>query len=340
MKKVSLKIGQHSTQYIFDASFQLLGNLVDFSNTVFITDDNIFAKHKSKFKGHNVIVLKPGEEFKVQATVDAIIGQLIEMGADRKTWLVGVGGGVITDITGYVAAIYMRGINYGFVPTTVLAMVDAAIGGKNGVNVGLYKNLVGAIRQPEFLLYDFSFLKTLPKHEWSSGFAEIIKHACIHDAAMFRQLEKNSLSFYKKNPAAMSVLVKRNALLKSEIARTDEHEQGIRKMLNFGHTLGHALENIYELTHGQAISIGMVAASMVSQNLTGFKETSRVMSLLKKYELPVSAAYDTKKVFSLMKMDKKKDKNNINYILLEKIGKGTIQPIPVTQLEDMINDLQ
>ena len=138
----------------------------------------------------------------------------------------------------------------------------------------------------------------------------------------------------------MSVLVKRNALIKSEIARSDEHEQGVRKMLNFGHTLGHALENIYELTHGQAISIGMVAAAMVSQNLAGFKETSRVMSLLKKYDLPVSAAYDTKKVFSLMKMDKKKEKDNINYILLEKIGKGIIKPIALTQLENMINDLQ
>jgi len=340
MKKVSFQIGQQTTQYFFDASFPQLESLIEYSNAVIITDENVFAKHKPKFKGGNVIVLKPGEEYKVQATADAIIGQLIEMGADRKTWLVGVGGGVVTDITGYVASLYMRGINYGFVPTTVLAMVDAAIGGKNGVNVGLYKNLVGAIRQPDFILYDYSFLRSLPKHEWSSGFAEIIKHACINDAAMFRALEKNTIAYYKKTPVAMAALVKRNALLKSEIARSDEHEQGNRKMLNFGHTLGHALENIYELTHGQAISIGMVAACMVSQNITGFKDTSRVMSLLKKYDLPVSAGYETKKVFNLMKMDKKKDRDVINYVMLDRIGKGTVQPILIKQLEEMINDLQ
>ena len=158
--------------------------------------------------------------------------------------------------------------------------------------------------------------------------------------AMFRELEKNSLTHYKKTPAALAKLVKRNAMLKSKIAQSDEHEEGPRKMLNFGHTLGHALENIYELTHGQAISIGMVAACMVSQNLFGFNETPRVMSVLKKYQLPVSAAYETNKVFELMKMDKKKEKNQIHYVLLQKIGKGLIKPIPVNELELMINDLQ
>ncbi len=138
-----------------------------------------------RFKGWNTIVLKPGEEYKVQATVDAVIEELIDMEADRKTTLVGVGGGVVTDITGYVASVYMRGISFGFIPTSVLALVDASIGGKNGIDVGVYKNMVGVIRQPAFLLYDMVFLKSLPQTEWENGFAEIIKHACIKDAAMF-----------------------------------------------------------------------------------------------------------------------------------------------------------
>src|SRR6185369_11874808 len=123
------------------------------------------------------IVLKPGEVYKNQQTVDNIIQQLIDLGADRKSFLVGVGGGVVTDITGYVAGVFMRGIQFGFVPTSILAMVDAGIGGKNGIDVGVYKNIVGLIRQPSFLLYDYAFLKSLPKTEWVNGFAEIIKHA-------------------------------------------------------------------------------------------------------------------------------------------------------------------
>ena len=141
--------------------------------------------------------VKSGEEYKVQATVDTIIEQLIAMEADRKTTLVGIGGGVVTDITGYVASVYMRGITFGFVPTTFLAMVDASIGGKNGIDVGVYKNMVGIIRQPSFILHDLIFLNTLPQSEWENGFAEIIKHACIKDAAMFRELETNSLKKYQ-----------------------------------------------------------------------------------------------------------------------------------------------
>ena len=141
-----------------------------------ITDEKILLPHAAKFKGWNTVVLKSGEEFKTQETVDSLIDQLIEMGADRQTSLVGIGGGVITDITGYTASVYMRGLNFGFVPTSLLAMVDAAIGGKNGVDIGIYKNMVGTIRQPAFLLYDYSFLTSLPEKEWINGFAEIIKH--------------------------------------------------------------------------------------------------------------------------------------------------------------------
>ncbi|HEY9363186.1 MAG TPA: 3-dehydroquinate synthase [Chitinophagaceae bacterium] len=337
MKKIDYEFSDHITQYFFDAPFSYLQNLIDNDNTVIITDENVFKKHKKKFTGYNCIVLKPGEAFKVQSTADAVIQQLIDFQADRKTMLVGVGGGVVTDLTGYVASVYMRGLSYGFVPTTVLSMVDAAIGGKNGINVGLYKNLVGSIRQPQFLLYDFDFLRTLPKEEWNSGFAEIIKHACINDAPMFRQLEKNTIGGYKKNKKALATLIQRNALLKSAIAKRDEHEQGDRKLLNFGHTLGHALENIYELTHGQAISIGMVAASRISQQLTGFKDTEKIITVLKKYGLPVQAEFDKKKAFALMKMDKKKVKGDMHFILLQKIGKGVIQSIPVTELQKMIN---
>lgn len=325
--------------YYFDAEFSLLGKKEDKDHTILVTDLHIFTAHAKKFRGWNVIVLKPGEEFKVQETVDALIEQLIEYKADRKTLLVGIGGGVITDLTGYVAAVYMRGLRFGFVPTSILAMVDASIGGKNGIDVGVYKNLVGTIRQPEFLLYDYSFLNSLPEQEWINGFAEIIKHSCIKDATLFRELKKNKPDNYRKNKKALGRLIQKNAAIKSAVVQKDEFEKGDRRLLNFGHTLGHAIENMYELSHGQAISIGMTAACEFSAELTGFKDAQEVIDLLDQYGLPTHAEFDKKQAIQNLKMDKKKEKAAMNYVLLEKIGKGIVRSIPIKQLEGLINKL-
>lgn len=339
MKKKTFTFSAGIVQYFFDAEFSHLEKLVAKENAVIITDEHVFAKHKSRFKGWNTIVLKAGEQYKIQQTADVVIDQLIALGADRKTTLIGVGGGVVTDITGYVAGIYMRGIPFGFVPTSLLAMVDASIGGKNGIDVGLYKNMVGLIRQPKFLLFDFSFLRTLPKTEWQNGFAEIIKHACIKDAAMFTLLQQQTLSAFQKNSKLLSALVERNVLIKTKVVISDEFEQGDRKLLNFGHTLGHAIENMYELSHGQAISIGMTYAAVISQQLKGYTGTKELVGLLSKYGLPTFAKFDTKKAFKVLLKDKKKDNVSINYILLTKTGKGVIQPLLLVQLQDILKQL-
>ncbi len=336
MRKKSFTFSNSIVDYYFGADFLYLEKLVSKEQAVVITDEHIFDKHKKKFRGWNTIVLKPGEAYKVQQTVDVIIDQLIAFGADRKTTLIAVGGGVITDITGYVAGIYMRGIKCGFVPTTLLAMVDASIGGKNGIDVGLYKNMVGLIRQPQFLLYDPSFLKTLPKEEWQNGFAEIIKHACIKDPAMFELLQQNTLAGFKKDPKLLSNMIERNAMIKTKVVVHDEFEQGDRQLLNFGHTLGHAIENMYELSHGQAISIGMTYASMISVQIKGFTEAESVIALLAKYGLPTFADFDKKKAFKTLQMDKKKVAGSINYILLQKIGKAVIQPLTFLELEAIL----
>jgi 3-dehydroquinate synthase len=306
---------------------------------VLITDEHIFQAHTKRFKGWKTIVLKPGEEVKVQATVDSVINQLIQLEADRKTTLVGVGGGVITDITGYIASVYMRGLRFGFVPTTLLALVDASIGGKNGIDVGVYKNMVGVIRQPSFILHDMVLLNSLPEREWINGFAEIIKHACIKDAALFRELEQHSLQYYQKKKTAICDLVQRNALIKARVVQRDEFEKDERRLLNFGHTLGHALENQYELMHGQAVAIGMTYACHISGALTGFKQTGRVVSVLKQYGLPTHMQFDRQKVFDVLKMDKKRERKEMNYVLLEKIGKGIVKSIPLKDLERLIEKL-
>lgn len=336
MKKVTYKFSNSSVDYYLAGGISHLKEIVNRNSSIIITDENIYQAHTKRFKGWNTIVLRAGEEFKVQETANTVIEQLIEMEADRKTTLIGVGGGVITDITGYVASIYMRSIPFGFLPTSLLAMVDASIGGKNGIDVGVYKNIVGTIRQPSFILHDLVFLNSLPQCEWENGFAEVIKHACIKDAAMFRELESTTLKKYQSRKTAVCRLIQRNAILKTRVVQQDEFEKADRKLLNFGHTLGHALENQYELSHGQAIAIGMTYASHISQQLTGFKETARVVSLLEKYNLPTYASFDKQKVFNVLKMDKKRERSEMNYVLLNRIGKGVIQSIPLSEMEQII----
>lgn len=337
MSRKDIRFSQAATSFYFESEFSRLNKLVDPQQTILLTDENIFRKHKARFRDWNTIVLKPGEQFKIQSTVDGIIEQMIRMGADRQTFLVGVGGGVITDITGYVAGIFMRGIRFGFVPTSLLAMVDAAIGGKNGIDVGVYKNMVGLIRQPAFLLYDTSFLESLPLAEWKNGFAEIIKHAAIRDAAMFRQLQQHQLNDYRKDLSALGKLIRRNAMIKINVVQADEFEKGDRRLLNFGHTLGHAIENSYELSHGQAISIGMTYAALISQQLCGFSQTAALVQVLKNYGLPTYAVFDRKVALDNLSKDKKKQNDGVAYILLEKIGKAVVYPLKFTELKEIFN---
>ena len=339
MKHINYKFSNSSTDFYFAYDISHLKKITDPKATVLITDENIFNAHSKRFKGWNTIVLKPGEEFKVQATVDSVIEQLIGLEADRKTTLVGIGGGVITDITGYVASVYMRGLRFGFIPTSLLALVDASIGGKNGIDVGVYKNMVGVIRQPSFILHDMVFLNSLPQREWENGFAEIIKHACIKDAAMFRELESMSLKKYQHKKTAICQLIQRNATIKAKVVQQDEFEKNERRLLNFGHTLGHALENQYELMHGQAVSIGMTYACHISKQLTGFKQTETVVKVLEQYQLPTYMPFDKQKAFEVLRMDKKRERKEMNYVLLEKIGKSVVKSIPLIQLEKIISSL-
>jgi len=333
MTKKKIDFTNASTTFYFDAAFEYLEKITSKESTIILTDENIFAKNKKRFKGWKTIVIQAGEQHKNQATVDNVIGQMISLGADRKTWLIGIGGGVITDMAGYIGGVYMRGISFGFVPTSILAMVDACIGGKNGVDVGVYKNMVGLIRQPSFLLYDYSLLKSLPKQEWVNGFAEIIKHAVIKDAPMFKLLEQYKLSDFQKDTALLNKLIQRNALLKSKVVQADEFESGERKLLNYGHTLGHAIENDYQLPHGYAVTIGMVVAAHISEQYTGFSATERLVNVIKKYGLPTFLQFDAEKALQNMMADKKRFKNEVHYVLLEKIGKATVKPLTIEEIK-------
>ena len=340
IKATSNRFSEKTVRYYFDAAFADLETIVSKDRTILVTDENVYAAHAAIFTGWKIIIIKAGEQFKQQAAVDFVIGQLINLQADRDTFIVGVGGGVVTDITGYAASVYMRGVKFGFVPTSILAMVDAAIGGKNGVDVGPFKNLVGLIKQPDFLLFDYALLQTLPAEQWVNGFAEIIKHACIKDAALFELLEQNEITAFQLDTVLLSNLIERNVLIKTTIVVSDEFEKGERKLLNFGHTLGHAIENTYQLLHGHAVSIGMVAACNISEEINQFDsaEKARVIKLIAKYHLTTALAIDKDKIWKLLTMDKKRVSNEMSFILLNKIGEGVVHPIPMVQLEHLISN--
>jgi len=340
----------HKTEYTyayktvtsyFDGEFSFINELAGEADIVIITDENVFQHHAGKLTAYPVIKFPAGEMYKNQSTVDTIIRELIKLGAHKNTYLIGAGGGVVTDITGYVAAVYMRGIKFGLVPTSILAMVDAAIGGKNGIDVGVYKNMVGTILQPEFILYDYSFLRTLPVKEWINGFAEVIKHACIKDAVLFSVLEKYTLHELQTDKTLIADLVEKNAVIKSLVVTGDEFEKGERKILNFGHTIGHAIENLHSIPHGHAVSIGMVAACNLSEKINGFHfgEAARIVKLLAQYHLPVDVETDHEKVFEVLKMDKKRKDDGVQFILLNKIGEAVIVPVTLTELEKHFKEI-
>ncbi len=330
-----------TVQYLLQSSFRSFAKLVDEGNCIFITDSNIAALYAKHFEGRKLIVIPAGEDHKNLQTIEQIVKQLLQLEAHRKSFLIGVGGGVITDIAGFVASVYMRGISFGFIPTSLLGMVDAAIGGKNGVDVGLYKNVAGNFKQPEFILYDTTFLKTLPEEEWSNGFAEIIKYACLFDKVMFDELSVNDVAHYKDHEAALLSLINRCVAWKNQTVLADETEQGERKLLNFGHTLGHAIENLYKLPHGHAVAIGMVAACRISEEVSGLSSstTEQLRVLLQQYVLPVAYKFDVEKVMELLIRDKKRRAESIDYIVLEGIGKAVITSLPFEQIKQAIATL-
>jgi 3-dehydroquinate synthase len=244
-------------------------------------------------------------------------------------------------MTGFVASTFLRGIGFGFVSTTLLSQVDASVGGKNGVNFSGYKNMVGVFNQPEFVICDMALLKTLPQREIFCGLAEIIKHACIEDMALFEFLETARDPVLGLEPAAVERMVHDSVLIKSTIVNRDEHEHGERRKLNFGHTFGHAFEKILKVPHGEAVAAGMVAAASLSveRGYLTAQEARRIETLVERLNLPTRFALDPNKVMDAMRRDKKRQGESINFVLLEGIGKAVVESIPIDELERLMDRL-
>lgn len=289
------------------------------------------------------IVLPDGEQFKTWTVLNQIYDALLSAHCDRKTTLVALGGGVIGDMTGFAAATYQRGVDFVQVPTTLLAQVDSSVGGKTGINHPLGKNMIGAFHQPRAVLMDLSTLKSLPPRQLSAGLAEVIKHGAIADPVFFSWLETHMEALRRCDQSLLQHAVLRSCEIKAEVVRKDEREGGLRAILNFGHTFGHAIEaglGYGDWLHGEAVGAGMVQAAELSREL-GLIESSvvtRLRSLVQAAGLPVLApAFTTETWLKHMAIDKKAEGGTNRFVLLERLGAATIRSAPHDVLKIVLN---
>ena len=310
-----------------------------------ITDGSVRKLHGSSFPDYPVIEIGRGEAEKTLATVEGIYRRFMEFGLDRQSVVVGIGGGIVCDVAGFAAATYLRGVRFGFVPTTLVAMTDAAVGGKNGVNFEGYKNLIGTIRQPDFVLCDFGLLSTLPPLEIRCGFAETIKHAAIADAQLFAYLEGHLGEAMALKKSVIEKVMHDSLSVKAVIVSADESESGERRKLNFGHTFGHALERMLGMPHGEAVSAGMCIDARISvkKGMCAKEDAERLVALLEKAglptEVPAKAKGRAKEMMDAIRKDKKRKSEAVGMALLEGIGKAKVCEVKMAELEAVANDL-
>jgi 3-dehydroquinate synthase len=340
-KSIEIQGNAGTSRILVGESYKNLGACLPTGKRIMLTDSNVRRYYPSVFDPEVVIEVGTGEKVKDLETMRSIYERLVELEADRSSFLVGLGGGVVCDLTGFAASTYLRGIPFGLVPTTLLAQVDAALGGKNGVNFSGYKNLIGTITQPEFVLCDPQFLKTLPPGEISCGLAEIIKHAVIEDRELFSFLEDQVSAVLQLDPEVMGILVYRSLSIKAVIVGRDEREKGERRKLNFGHTLGHALEKVTGLPHGEAVSLGMVLAAELSikKGYLTASEGDRLKALLQQFGLPVRLSFSDDRVTAALKMDKKRTRNSLHFVFLKGIGSCEVEEIDLEELVRMVGEI-
>ena len=316
-----------------------------------VTDAHVDSYHGARVMGllgagWGKIVLPPGESSKSASRWAELLEQIAASKLDRQGVLVALGGGVVGDLTGFAAASYMRGIRFVQVPTSLLAMVDSSVGGKTGINLPAGKNLAGAFHQPMAVLADTDVLATLPAREFAAGMAEVVKYGVALDAEFFGWLETHAAAIQAREPAALERMVARCCELKADVVSRDEREGGLRAVLNFGHTLGHAIEKVTgfsDVLHGEAVALGMPFALAWSIEAKGFdpKDAGRVVFLLAKFGLNVSALkpknLDWRALRDAMGRDKKAQGGGVRFVLCDRLGRcGLPEPIPPDDLDEML----
>ena len=318
---------------------EVLPQLLPSKRVIVITDCNIDRHYHKLIEQYEHILIGLGETSKTWHTLDMIYRQLIELNADRSTFILGIGGGIVTDITGFVASTYMRGVEFGFVSTTLLGQVDASVGGKNGVNMDGYKNMVGTFNQPSFVICDVGMLSTLPKREFRTGLAEVIKAGVIADPELFAMLEECDLASLAKNTELLSEIVYRAIKVKADIVERDEREEGDRRKLNLGHTLAHAIEKCSsKMNHGEAVAVGLslIADAAVRNGELSQDDCTRIKNLLERVGFVLEPPVEMRYLLKAVKKDKKSEGEQIFIVFPTNIGCCEARPMPLVEFKALM----
>lgn len=339
MEKVLVDLG--ATSYEIFIGTNILGGVEKFisGKALLVTQENILKLCAENFP-YEVAIIPDGETSKNLRMAEKLYTQAIEAGLDRKSAVIALGGGVVGDLAGFVAATFMRGIDLVQIPTTLLAQVDSSVGGKTAVNHKLGKNLIGAFHQPRAVLIDLNFLKTLPEREIKSGLGEVVKYGVISDEKFFSYLEDNAEKILDRDLKILAQVVKRSCEIKAEVVAADEKESGLRRILNFGHTLAHAIEEqtqYKKYRHGEAVAIGMLAAARISLELgkTSAENVTRLERLIKKFGMVTTCTgLDAEKLYDVTFRDKKTVGGVVNWVLMKNFGEVEISsdvPAPIVK---------
>ncbi|MBQ3026412.1 MAG: 3-dehydroquinate synthase [Alistipes sp.] len=333
-----IEVTTNSRIYIGRAD-ELLQQLLPAGRVIVISDSNLDRTHHELIAPFDHILIGQGEQAKSLATLDEIYRKLIEMGADRTSFILGIGGGIVTDVAGFVASTYMRGIKFGFVTTTLLGAVDASVGGKNGVNVGGFKNMVGTFSQPQFVVCDASLLATLPSREFRAGLAEVIKTAILGDAELFALLERTSFEALRKDAALLEEVITRCMKVKASVVAEDEREGGRRRILNLGHTIAHAIEkSSNKMNHGEAVAVGLyhITRSALAQGLISECDAGRISALIEQYGFVTESPAERKQLLKAIEGDKTRSGDSLHLIYPTAIGKVEDRTVQYKELSTIL----
>ena len=317
---------------------ELLPALLPHKRVVVVSDTNIDRHYHSLIEPYDHVLIGLGEASKTLLTLDAIYRRFIELGVDRSCFVLAIGGGIVTDVAGFAASTFMRGLEFGFISTSLLGQVDASVGGKNGVNVDGYKNMVGTFTQPKFVICDVDLLRTLSPREFRTGLAEIIKAAVIADAELFEMLEQADFSTLQRDSDTLREMVYRAIKVKADIVERDERESGDRRLLNLGHTLAHAIEkSSSKFNHGEAVAVGlaMIAEVATSRDMLAVADKERIVALLERAGFMLDAPVEIRTLLKAVAKDKKAEGSDIHIVFPLGVGRCTVEKMPVEEFKSL-----
>ena len=319
-----------SSQVYIGSATELLPELLPEGRIVVVSDATIDRLYHPLVARYDAVLIGLGESIKTLQTVETIYRRFIELGVDRSTFVLAIGGGIVTDVAGFAASTYMRGVKFGFVSTTLLGQVDASVGGKNGVNVDGYKNMAGTFTQPQFVVCDPSLLRSLPEREFRAGLAEVVKAAIIADAGLFARLENTSFEELRGDRDLLADIISAAIRVKADIVERDEREAGERRKLNLGHTLAHAIEkSSNRMNHGEAVAVGtaLIAGVAVRLGVLKEEERQRIVALLARLGFELTPPVEMKRLLKEVGKDKKSEDGMLRIVLPAGIGDCVVRKI-------------